>query len=293
MPVESKNERFIKRPIRALFYPLYLICINKILDKKYKSLNTFLVDQWYWGTRGLEYRSLRKILNKKFPIKNKTILIAGCGTGKDVLSWAEYMPKKIIGVDYFNYKRAWNKIESMTECDIEWQQANLSSLQKIDNQSIDIIGSDAVFEHINNLDEVLREFNRVLKKGGVLYATFGPLWNTWGGDHISGYDGLGQGFNHLLMSKDNYQKYVDMKGSYQHSEDDGRTWMENDLFSYLKPEEYIDMLNKNGFNCIYVGAILEPKTFKFLEKIKDSDRLIEKFSLQEIAIAGLSVIFQK
>lgn len=36
------------------------------------------------------------------------------------------------------------------------------------SESIDLIYSDNVFEHINNLLELIRECNRVLKKGGVL-----------------------------------------------------------------------------------------------------------------------------
>jgi SAM-dependent methyltransferase len=36
------------------------------------------------------------------------------------------------------------------------------------SESINLIYSDNVFEHINNLLELIRECNRVLKKGGVL-----------------------------------------------------------------------------------------------------------------------------
>ncbi len=45
-----------------------------------------------------------------------------------------------------------------------------------DNQSIDAVFSSETFEHIFNLDEVLSEIHRVLKKDGLLLATCPFTW---------------------------------------------------------------------------------------------------------------------
>ena len=79
--------------------------------------------------------------------------------------------------------------------DVEFIQADLTDLSIISNESIDIIGSDAVFEHLKEFDKCLQEMKRVLSKDGLLYSTFGPLWNCWGGDHISGSDSFNNGYN--------------------------------------------------------------------------------------------------
>jgi SAM-dependent methyltransferase len=48
----------------------------------------------------------------------------------------------------------------------------------------DVIISSSAFEHIRGLDRGLVEMHRVLKKGGSLYAQFGPIWSTCYGHHI-------------------------------------------------------------------------------------------------------------
>lgn len=293
----SKKEKYFKRPLRRVIYPLYLRIINRKLDKKYSKITELEVDQWYWGHRGLEYQLLRSRLNKYAPIKGKKILIAGCGTGRDVYSWLPYSPREIVGVDYFDYTRAWSYIKTTavtTKTQVNFVQQDLSSLGEIKDNSIDIVGSDAVFEHLTNLGEVLKEFHRVLKPGGVLYATYGPLWFSWGGDHISGSDKIEYGYNHLILEKKEYSHYLDKFGEYTHSEDDGRTWIENNLFSYLRPSEYVSLLEKHGFRKMYQGIILEPRGIDALERSSDINNvLLRDNPLFDLITTGMTVIYKK
>ena len=216
-----------------------------------------------------------------------------------MMSWLEYEPKSVFGVDYFNYERAWaamrhSALRRYPRSKLAFRQTDLVRMQEIPDGSQDIIGSDAVFEHLRYLPAVLHEFHRVLKPGGVLYATFGPLWYTWGGDHISGYDGILSGYNHLLLDPASYHAYLDRVGVRKHSEHDGRTWAEHGLFSYMRPMEYLAVLKDAGFERQLVGAIIEPRAVDCLRQLADvRERLLADNSKLDLIITGMTIVYRK
>ncbi len=52
-----------------------------------------------------------------------------------------------------------------------------------DDNTLDVAYTFDAFEHFSNPQAVLREAHRVLKPGGMLYASFGPLYNSPHGAH--------------------------------------------------------------------------------------------------------------
>ncbi len=291
---ETVKEK-IKKPFRKYIYPILSKYREINLEKRYKLKNKLGIDRIFADQRGNDYETHRNRINKYKNIKGSTVLIIGIGTGRDLESWLKYNPKKIIAIDYFNYQKAWNmRIEyfkNQYDTKIEFIQTDILNMGMIKNNSIDIIGSDAVFEHINKFDEAMVELYRVLNKNGILYANFGPLWYSWGGDHISGRNNLANGYNHIKLSKDDYNKYLDGFGEYDHAEDDGRTWIRNNLFSYLKPMEYIKKIKDVGFDKIYYSVILEQRAISFEKEYKDEfKKLKEKFGLENLIITGMTII---
>lgn len=288
----------LKRPVRRIVYPW----LNLLASKRLKTLfgtSQFSPNTWLWGQRGNDYATHRRRVNNIMPVIGKDLLIAGCGTGRDIESWLEWNPRSVVGIDYFDYSRAWGEIRSAAgaqrpSTSLCFIQGDLECLTEINSGSIDIVGSDAVFEHVRNLSAVLSEFYRVLRPGGLLYATFGPLWYCWGGDHVSGTDHPQQGYDHLLLSELEYESALNRMGQFMHSEDDARTWINNKLFSYLKPYEYVDKLEKAGFSRKYVGAIIEPRAVECLRTnpaIKA--RLICDYDLQTLVVTGMTIVYGK
>mgnify|MGYP006420646543 CR=1 FL=1 len=283
---ESKTEQH-KKKLRKLFYPAYTFVNDKVLEMLYGIKKEIGLNKVLLGQRGNDYEAHRKRINKISPIKGKTILILGCGTSRDVESWLKYKPKKIIGVDYFNYDRAWkariSQFKDKYNTEIEFFQSDINKLHDIQDEAIDIIGSDAVFEHLREFKISLKEMHRVLKKDSVLYATFGPLWCSWGGDHLSGSKGLEHGYNHIAMEKEDYNNFIDTFGEFTHDEGDGRTWIYNDLFSYLKPKEYLDELTQMGFKASYSSAIIDPRALSFKNKYpQEYEKLIKKYKFSDL-----------
>lgn len=298
LPTVPWGEWLIKRPIRRFAYPLYNALMSRWLRHRYGDLG-LEADQWLWGQRGNDFERQRSRVNHFLPLRGKDIVVAGCGTGRDVPSWLTFHPGTLTGVDYFSYARMWSMLTQHFHAQyptnrVEFCQADLTAIDQLSDASVDVIGSDAVFEHVRDLPAVLKEFHRILHPGGVVYATYGPLWHCWGGDHISGADQLHHGYNHLLLAREDYEKYLDGLGEYTHSEHDGRTWIKHGLFSYLRPLQYLQLLEAAGFGRLFVGAIIEPRAIQCLAERPDlrAQLVLENSSL-DLIVTGMTIIYQK
>jgi ubiquinone/menaquinone biosynthesis C-methylase UbiE len=237
------NKEFIYKHLRPIFsYILrrhlsseYLIKTSPILVLPEKGFP--LVARRKWGVG-------------KDSLLGKTILVQGTGNGWDVASWAKYRPAKIIGVDLFGFN-CWNDVKKY--CNIKYkvevifETSSLDRLESVPDESIDLLVSDAVFEHINNLYDVIKESYRILKKRGTIYATYGPLWYCAGGDHFSGRGGLANSYNHILLTYKDYDNYF---SKYKIDNEDfqgGGRYVELNLFSKLRTEEYLEIFKNCGF----------------------------------------------
>lgn len=163
--------------------------------------------------KGMSTLARRSWINQYAPLKNSRILVVGCGDGWDFGSYLRYQPKEILGVDLYNFSSSWAKIqdyvmESKLPTQVSFKQADISQLDKIGVGKFDIICSDAVFEHFREFEISIKVLYNLLRPQGIMYASYGPLWYTWGGDHFSGRGGIEQGFNHL------YQIWISKLGNY-------------------------------------------------------------------------------
>ena len=291
---KEKIKNIIRRPFN------YLLTHKKNKNAKvyFSKFVGYDVDKWLIGQRGNDYAAHRRRVNKFINLNGKKILVAGSGIGRDIPSWLKYNPSQILGIDFFNYHNAWalvkNHFSKKSRTIIDFKRGDLSKLDFIESNSFDVISSDAVLEHVKDLESVMYEFNRILKPGGILYSTYGPLWYSWHGDHYSGWDKLENGYNHLLLDKEKYEKYLSKKPFFEHSEDDGRTWIENDLFSYATPKEYLKIIEKSGFEKCYVANIIEQECLNFSNIHREKwELLINQHQAIDLLISGMSIIYRK
>jgi SAM-dependent methyltransferase len=201
--------------------------------------------------RGIPYMTRRRWALNLCGVKEPTILIQGVGTGWEAVSWARMGAKKIIGVDLFSFADTWNEVTKFCEerysTQVKFMEVSLENLSFLENSSIDICASEAVYEHCSDLNAVLQESFRVLKPGGVLYAAYGPLWFSAGGDHFSTRGGVRNAFNHLLLGPVAYDDFINDYSYEQEEWQDGRNYLEINLFSKLTTQEYLEILRTNGF----------------------------------------------
>lgn len=116
---------------------------------------------WYLGTRNL----LKNIL-LEYSYKEAKILDAGCGTGGTIKLLQAAGFKNILGVDKSSLAIRLCRKRGLKNVSI----ANINQLP-FKNKSFDvIICLNVLYHHGINLKKTLREFSRVLKRGGILYV---------------------------------------------------------------------------------------------------------------------------
>ncbi|MEW6600873.1 MAG: class I SAM-dependent methyltransferase [Nitrospirota bacterium] len=292
-------EKLVKKPVRRFAYPVYNVLINSFLKRRYQDKCGFPVDLWLWGQKGNDYERHRRRVNRLCPLKDKNILIAGCGLGYDAASWIKYPVNSLTGIDYFNFERAWNlQVNACRKINdkalLKFGQKDLEDLESFADNSFDLIVSDAVFEHIRDLRKVLTGLRRILRPGGVLYATFGPLWYCWHGDHVSGLNKIEEGYNHLILSKEEYRSFINGLDDLSDQTYDPRMWINEGLFSYLQPKQYLELLEETGFCRLFVAAIIDPRAVKCLKANRAiRERLLGAFSEVDLIVSGMTIIYSK
>lgn len=111
---------------------------------------------------------------------------------------------------------------------------------------------------------------------------------------MGGFDENAAGYNHLIMEPAAYARFLDSIGKYTHSEHDGRTWIRHGLFSYLRPNEYLTILEGIGFQRLFVGAIIEPPAVRCLrENPRLRVSLLETNPELDLITTGMTVIYKK
>jgi SAM-dependent methyltransferase len=125
-------------------------------------------------------------------VRDKTIIDFGCGNGTEAVDMAEHGARRVIGVDIDepSLERARAHAERRGVAD------RTVFMPETDERADLIISLDA-FEHFQDPDAILRIMSKLLKPGGEILASFGPIWfHPLGGHFYSVFP-----WAHLLFSE--------------------------------------------------------------------------------------------
>jgi len=135
-----------------------------------------------------------KLAAKYVAISNAKVLVVGCNTGKDCMSFIKLGAPKVYGLDVVP-----NVGSDFQHSDIEYYQNSVEDMPFADN-TFDLVFCFATMEHVPNIKSGFEEMARVTSKGGHVYSIAAPLWNSPYGHHkpdlFDGYPWV-----HLLYSK--------------------------------------------------------------------------------------------
>ena len=239
----------LKRSVYVLIRPLLSLKYSR-----YLSPQTIQACQprFVLGARGLPLESRRSWGSKYLKnVREALVLVQGTGTGWDVISWARLRPRQIIATDMFPFEDSWEEITRYCydryQVTVDFRVSAIEDVSFLDSDRVDLIASDAVYEHCRDLPGVMQESFRILKPGGCIYASYGPLYFCAGGDHFSGRGGLEHSFNHLRLDPEAYQRYLE---TYREEVEDfqgGARYIDLNLFSYLTTGQYLDIYRRANF----------------------------------------------
>ena len=120
-------------------------------------------------------------------IEDKFILDVGCGFGGKSIYYALHGARHVTAIDLDEMRigaaREYAAKKHVSNIRFDIQDA--ASL-RFDNEQFDLVIFSDSFEHVNDPAAVLRECNRVLRKGGTVNIMFPPYNSPWGA-HLFAY----------------------------------------------------------------------------------------------------------
>jgi SAM-dependent methyltransferase len=309
--VEFRTKQWLSHHTGAsagLFKRSVYVIIRPLLSLKYSRYLSPQTIQAYQprfilGARGLPLESRRswgsKYLKK---VREAVVLVQGTGTGWDVISWAKLRPRQIIATDMFPFEDSWEEITRYCydhyKVTVDFRVSAIEDVSFLGSNRVDLIASDAVYEHCRDLPGVMEESFRILKPGGCVYASYGPLYFCAGGDHFSGRGGLENCFNHLLLDPEAYQRYLE---AYQEEIEDfqgGARYLSLNLFSYLTTRQYLDIYQKAHFVVKELILEISQDALQFKKMYADKfdflvDKQKERCCQDDLLIKTNLIILQK
>lgn len=213
--------------------------------KEYDYDDVFFND--YVATYDWKSRKLDALID----LAEKDVMILGCGNGDELAVWEKFSPRHVWGLELLDYSEDWKRRGAQVAGRI--MRASVMDLP-LKDRSIDVLCSDAVLEHVMDLPRCLKEAHRVLRDGGHFYASFGPLYRTWGGPHTD----LGEehGYDHLRDTEEVYHDKIQSLPIEQ------KMWWNNNLLNKLHFDQYLHDFNAH-FTTRYLGLILSWQGIRF------------------------------
>lgn len=209
----------------------------------------------------------------KVDFKGLTVLELGCG--KALIS--ANLPKaakvkKAIGVDIFKYD-AWK--EHKWNRKVKLVQGDLSEEQVVEEESVDVIVSGAVMEHVTRPIEMIHAIYKTLRPGGVAWIYFnlqrGPrashryneIFFPW--SHLLFDDSVCAEFYEKHYNKDYIESNYDAEsGDIEGDKDTGFSWVNK-----MTVAEYLMVFQEAGFEILGLKRRIMPIDVPFYLKFED------------------------
>ena len=154
--------------------PLFAIMSDKVFEDKSKEFDANDLDAFYKKGKLFWKRYFSDLINEEDIALQKTVLEFGCGMGR-LLANPALMGYNCIGLDISEIQLELAKIHFPVKEKVKFIKVDTKKQFELPSESVDIIYSYAVFQHIKNLSDFyfsLDELIRILKKGGLIRIQF-------------------------------------------------------------------------------------------------------------------------
>lgn len=130
------------------------------------------------------YEHLARYLFSSQFVTGKVVLDAGCGSGYgSSILVSQGKAQKVYGIDLSSEAITYAK-EHYGQDGITFTMDNVEEMETIDKNSIDVVVSFELIEHIKNQNTFLNQVKRVLKPGGLFIVSTPNKYNYPEGNHF-------------------------------------------------------------------------------------------------------------
>ena len=254
--------------------------ISKLMKKQYEE-NPY--PRWRFTLRPIKGNYLKKISDKTGDClsnenfyKAPQILIAGCGTGEQVVGWSAYKNAKITAIDLSNKSLAYSirKSNELKLKNVNYYHLDLLDLDLL-NKKFDVIVSTGCLHHMEKPEDGLRSLVNVLKPDGLLYL------------------GL---YSRRARSEINWTRNYIQRKKIKTTEKNMRAFREKMLkssteeFNFLKKSldffclsNFRDLIfnyNEHSFDLIQIKKLLENNKLKFIRFTELQNDVVNMFKIK-------------
>lgn len=209
------------------------------------------------------------------PLGDCRFVELACGDGRVALQLSKHV-RSVTGIDLSDENFS---AEARQRVGIHLEDAAKLSMK---DESVECLYTFDAFEHFTDPAAVLNEAYRVLAPGGVLYASFGPLWNSAFGPHQWGRIDLPY-VHHLFRPAD-----LDVFADITH-----RTRLTRNVNKL--PLAYFRRLFSNRDRRFGRVAYAEKMNVSFVELVREYPACVRSKtdSFDELCVRSIEVILRK
>jgi SAM-dependent methyltransferase len=154
--------------------------------------------------------NLLKEYTEKPPISGEGVLEIGYTSGGESIVAYETLGFSALGLDNFYYNtiqapQRHRIVSEISKSKAKFLVGDITQVTPIENDSVALVYSQSVIEHIENIDAAFLEMFRILRPGGVIYHRFDPYFHILGA-HSAGT--LDSPWAHMLLSESEIDRYI-------------------------------------------------------------------------------------
>lgn len=243
--------------------PAYLdaATLEAFITKYYRDLNTRADRRFPHEKADERANEILQNVRRWLPESNLRFLDVACGDGL-IADAVEKQGGTVTAIDLSDKKFAGSTtFEKMDAAAMRFEDA-----------SFDVAYTFDAFEHFSSPDAVMREIHRVLRPGGLMYASFGPLYNSPHGAHQ--FLSIDVPYCHLMFREEDCNAAAEARGLRPLTKN-LNYWSLRDfrkLFARYS-DQFETIYRFEKFNVSFVDLIRQYPSW-FRSKVDDFDELI-------------------
>ena len=251
---------------------------DSYVSKHAAFLKPDVFDQVFFDNRGNHPTQHIRTTRRLVRIAGANVLAMGCREGQEALLWLRHGARSVTGIDYNPRTATWRRLGERGLA-MRFLAADARRLP-FDDSTFDIVSSESLLEHVRHPGDAIAEMHRVVKRDGLVFSIFGPLYCTASGAH---YEGT---YEHLLLSRTEFTDWIKVRNRPIEREECLR-YFNADMFSYWTADQYLREFRKH--ELLRTAVFLSPAARRFRREDPGTwARLKAMYPERDLLISGLA-----